>query len=228
MADETTNQGSVPETTGTGAPQPTMQEPTHQTGSEGAAPQGVSQGEPQNPQPTAEGMDVIGSILDSGETDTAPAGAPEAYDVFKDSDGNEYGADQVAAFAEVAKELNLTQESAQKVFGAMVPAAREYLQKDLVAKAKGWAEATKSDPEIGGANFKVNKGIAASAYRQYATPELRAILGASGLSNHPEVVRLFLRIGKSMQQDHGVAGSASSPAMKRRRYPNSNMVADMD
>lgn len=30
-----------------------------------------------------------------------------------------------------------------------------------------------------------------------------------------------------MQQDNGVAGSASAPATKRSRYPKSNMVLDI-
>ena len=58
--------------------------------------------------------------------------APEAYEAFVDADGKAYDENLVKGFSEVARELNLSQENAQKVFGSVVPAAREYLRQDLV------------------------------------------------------------------------------------------------
>lgn len=109
----------------------------------------------------------------------------------------------------------------------MVPTARQYLVDDLKAKSQEWASLSEKDPEIGGANFKANVGVANQALKQFATPEFTALLRGSGLGAHPEVVRVFYRIGKAMQQDHGVTGSASAPAGARRRYPKSNMVVDV-
>ena len=100
-------------------------------------------------------------------------------------------------------------------------------QEPAQAKSREWASLSEKDPEIGGANFKANVGVANSALKQFATPEFTALLRGSGLGAHPEVVRVFYRIGKAMQQDHGVTGSASAPAGARRRYPKSNMVVDV-
>lgn len=169
------------------------------------------------------------SLLESGDTKVVQAeGAPERYENFKGEDGVEFDAEQLKGFTDVARELDLSQEKAQKLFGAMMPTARNYLVHDLQVKTKEWAKATMNDPEVGGADFKEKQGIASAAYAQWATPELRSLLNSAGLGNHPEVVRLFYRIGKGMQQDSGVAGSASSPQnAPRRRYPKSNMVTDM-
>lgn len=179
--------------------------------------------------PTDQDPPSTESLLESGDPKEAQAeGAPEKYENFKGEDGVEFDAEQLKGFTDVARELGLSQEKAQKLFGAMMPTARDYLTQNLQAQTKEWAKATMSDPEVGGADFKAKQGVASAAYKQWATPELRNLLNSAGLGNHPEVVRLFYRIGKGMQQDSGVAGSASSPQnAPRRRYPKSNMVADM-
>lgn len=159
------------------------------------------------------------------EQETAQS-APETYEAFRDVNGNEYTPESVQQFADAAKSVGLSQENAQKLFEAMVPTARAHMMNDLRSKAEQWALDCEKDPEIGGANFGANKAVAISGYREFATPELRTILNASGLGNHPEVVRHFFRLGKTLQQDSGVHGNASANPPKRRRYPNSNMVVD--
>ena len=177
-------------------------------------------------EPTADMPSLLGEG-DQNDGDQGPAqAAPEAYEPF-DVEGQQFTEAQLEGFAATAKELGLSQENAQKMLAAMVPTARQYLVDDLKAKSHEWASLSEKDPEIGGANFKANVGVANSALKQFATPEFTALLRGSGLGAHPEVVRVFYRIGKAMQQDHGVTGSASAPAGARRRYPKSNMVVDV-
>lgn len=176
-------------------------------------------------EPTADMPSLLGEA-DQNDSDQEPAqAAPEAYEPF-DVEGQQFTEAQLEGFAATAKELGLSQENAQKMLAAMVPTARQYLVDDLKAKSQEWASLSEKDPEIGGANFKANVGVANQALKQFATPEFTALLRGSGLGAHPEVVRVFYRIGKAMQQDHGVTGSASAPAGARRRYPKSNMVVD--
>ena len=177
-------------------------------------------------EPTADMPSLLGEG-DQNDGDQGPAQtAPEAYEPF-DVEGQQFTEAQLEGFAATAKELGLSQENAQKMLAAMVPTARQYLVDDLKAKSQEWASLSEKDPEIGGANFKANVGVANQALKQFATPEFTALLRGSGLGAHPEVVRVFYRIGKAMQQDHGVTGSASAPAGARRRYPKSNMVVDV-
>lgn len=189
----------------------------------------TQEGVPTDPAPRPTESLLGGEKKPETEPQPQDEGAPEVYANFKGENGIEFSADQLKGFTDVARELNLSQEKAQKLFGVMMPTARDYLTHDLAEKTKVWVEETMKDPEVGGADFKEKQGIATAAYQKYATPELRALLNGAGLGCHPEVFRLFYRLGKGMQQDSGVAGSASSPNnAPRRRYPNSNMVADMN
>ena len=148
--------------------------------------------------------------------------APEKYEAFKDAEGNSYSPEQVADFAAAAKELGLTQDNAQKMFSVLRPAADKYVREEHMKRVEGWVKASQEDKEFGGSGFKANLGVAAKAYKEFATPELRQLLDQSGLGNHPEMIRLFYRIGQKVSQDTGVAG-AGAPEPKRRIYPNSNM-----
>lgn len=165
------------------------------------------------------------TLLDQNNEPEAAA-APEAYAEFEGADGRMYAPEQVSGFVDAAKELGLSQEKAQKLFTAMEPTAREFMQRNLAETSAAWAEQAKADPEFGGDNFEQNAAIIRQAYREFTTPEFREIVKHSGLGNHPEFLRLFYRVGTQMQQDHGVAGSASAPAVKKPRYPKSNMVVD--
>lgn len=170
-----------------------------------------------------------------GEEDQAKAegadgeasAAPEKYEAFFDADGKAFTQEETAGFAEAAREIGLSQEKAQKLFGAIKPLAEENVRKKTAEFSRQWAEASRNDPEIGGANFESVAGVAKTAYRQFTTPELRSVLDATGLGNHPEMIRLFYKVGKAMSPDTGVTGGSSAPAeIRRRRYPKSNMVVD--
>ena len=172
------------------------------------------------------GETLLGSETTQEEGTSEADNVPETYGAFKDVDGNEYSPDSVRQFSEAAKKVGLSQEKAQALFETMVPTAKAHMMNDLRAKAEQWALDCEKDPEIGGANFGANKAVAISGYREFATPELRTILNASGLGNHPEVVRHFYRLGKTLQQDKGVYGNASTAPQRRRRYPKSDLIPD--
>ena len=219
MADEITQETAAP------AVEPTAPEAEAAT-TEPTAP--AADAPADAPQAEAEGLpDALGDAKPDEAAPAAPAEtAPEQYENFKMGDAD-IDASTVEEFTATAKELGLTQEKAQKVFDAIVPSAQKYLHASLVKHAKEWASALETDRELGGSTHKESMAIAGAGYDHYASTELKTILKASGLSNHPEVVRHFYRLGKQLQQDKGVAGQASAPAAPMRRYPNSNMVPDL-
>lgn len=110
----------------------------------------------------------------------------------------------------VARELGIGQEKLQKLATAFDNAeAREVYE-----TAKRWVEEVKKDPDIGGANFDTSVRTARSVFDRYAvSDELKQILATSGITNHPDFIRMFVRIG----QDLGVSPGAS------RRFKNSHM-----
>jgi hypothetical protein len=154
-------------------------------------------------------------------------GAPEQYSDFTFPEGVQVDADSLASFQGMARELNLTQDQAQRVidFQAQREAqAQEAAQQARFDTFDRWLTETKADKEIGGSNFEATKANTARAMNKYATPELKQLLNESGLGDHVEVVRFVSRIGKDLAEDkaefghHG--GSSEQKTLGQALYPN--------
>lgn len=124
----------------------------------------------------------------------------------------------------MAKELDLTQEQAQKLID--LDAKRAQSQLDAVnAQTKKWLDELPSDKEFGGDKLKENLAIANKAVEAFGTPELKQLLNESRLGNHPELIRAFYRAGKAISQDtRFVAGGSGNKPVKADAasalYPN--------
>jgi len=153
-------------------------------------------------------------------------GAPEKYEAFVAPEGVTIDETTTGEFGALAKELNLSQESAQKVYdlGAkMTQKASDKFKADIVAQVKKWGDESKADKEIGEA-FDENLGVAKLGLEKTGTPELKKLLKESGLGNHPEFLRHFLRLGKQFKNDKTVTGADSkAPATAQGFYMNSKM-----
>lgn len=150
-------------------------------------------------------------------------GAPEAYE-FTIPDGVEFPEEAQSAFSEVARELNLSQEAAQQVVDKVAPVMVRTATERLSALRTEWAEQAKADKEMGGDKFDANLGVAKGALERFASPELVALLNESGLGNHPEMVRAWLKVGRAISDDGMVPSKgAPSPAPSdpaKRLYPD--------
>lgn len=148
--------------------------------------------------------------------------APEEYTDFTDEKGVAFSAKEMPEFTAMAKELGLSQEKANKLLMTMVPTVRGKLQQSVQAVNDSWKRAALSDPEFGGENFRANMITANAAYKKFATPELASLMKGTGLSMHPDFIRMFYRIGKAMSEDTGVTGTGT-PQPRHKRFPNSDM-----
>lgn len=145
---------------------------------------------------------------------TDPKGAPEAYEDFTVEEGAVPDPATVDSFKALAKDLNLSQENAQKVYDLGVAMSKQWAEQQtaVLQQAKTeWADLTKSDTEIGGDKFDANLAVAKRGIEQFGTPELRTLLDESGLGNHPEVVRFFYRAGKAIGDDNFVPSGRTAP-----------------
>ena len=75
------------------------------------------------------------------------------------------------------------------------------------AQTEQWAADVKADKEIGGDKLTANLSSAQRALDQFGTPELKEYLNTTGLGNHPDLVKTFVKIGKAMSEDGMVDGS---------------------
>jgi hypothetical protein len=135
-----------------------------------------------------------------------PQGAPEKYE-FKTHEGFEFDSQVLEVFGNVAKELNLTQDSAQKVLDTMAPKLQERQNQQLQTIRNEWVQNTRADAEFGGEKLDANLSVARKALDAFGTKELRSLLNDSGLGDHPEVIRFMYRAGKAISEDRFVAGS---------------------
>lgn len=179
-----------------------------QSGSQGQQPaadqtQGTTALTGQQPA-TAEGTTASGDQQGT-EEQAKPAGAPESYAEFTLPEGISLDKAALEGFTPLAKDLNLSQEQAQKVVDLyaqkMLPQIQQAFADQKAQMVEGWLQASIKDQDIGGARFDASVSTARKALDAFGTPALKAALDESGLGNHPELIRLLANIGNRISED---------------------------
>jgi hypothetical protein len=132
--------------------------------------------------------------------------APAEYADFTFPEGVEADSETLTEFKAIAKELDLTQEQAQKLVDLqvkMVQADAKAQVEALEALGNEWAEQTKKEL---GKNLNTELAFVAKARNQFASKELIQLLDETKLGNHPEMVKLFAAIGKAISEDIPLGG----------------------
>jgi hypothetical protein len=128
------------------------------------------------------------------------------------------------SFKSLAKEMNLTQEGAQKLVDLQTQnaVAQAKAMQDSFNKIK--EEWTTESLKTLGPEYKRELAVAAKAMDRFGTPELRQLLADTGVGNHKEMINLLIKAGKAISEDNFVDGSprsaAASPASVM--YPSKN------
>jgi hypothetical protein len=196
--------------------------PSGNAAANGAAPANAA--DSTNANANASGANADNKQTDKKDVD--PAAIPDKYDL-KTPEGVALDEAALAEFEPIAKELKLTNEQAQK----LADLHTKRMQETDKANAEQWKQTTakwvddvKADKELGGANLDTSVRHAQTALNKFGTPELLAQMDATGMGNHPELVRVFARIGKAMAEDNfiqsGKDGVIGDPA--KRLFPSMN------
>lgn len=118
--------------------------------------------------------------------------------------------EQIEKISSYSKEKGFSEADAQALLERESALLSEFQSEQIKALEEArtqWIEQVKIDKEIGGIHFEKNLKLAQSAVSKFATPEFKKALDDSGFGNHPELVRVFARIGKAMSSDSLVRGS---------------------
>jgi hypothetical protein len=186
---------------------------------EGASAQAPTKAEPAKAEPAK-----VEPVVEASEKPRAEAQAPseqkpavpEKYDL-KLPEGSSLDASYVEKVASYAKEQKLSNEQAQAVLERENTAVATYVesQKDQLKKqTETWVESLRGDKELGGEAFKENVELAKRVVHRFGSEEFRKTLSETGLGNHPELVRVFARIGKEMAEDKLVHPGSQSGGKK--------------
>ena len=144
----------------------------------------------------------------TSESET-PEGAPEKYE-FNDkvADAPEVlDPDVLTAFGEVAKELDLPQDAAQKVLDKVAPVIQATQAKVLEQVKTDQANDSQADKEFGGENLAENLEIAKKSLDAFGSDSLKSLLHETGFGNHPEIIRFMYKAGKAISEDSYVGNS---------------------
>jgi hypothetical protein len=128
---------------------------------------------------------------------------PEKYDL-KLPEKSHLDAAAVEAFSGYARKNGLSNEQAQAILDREHEAVTSFSVRQLEqanAEVKSWADKVRSDSELGGESFSKNIDLAKRVIDRFGSPELRKALSDTGLGNHPELVRMVVRIAKTMSDD---------------------------
>jgi len=143
----------------------------------------------------------------------AAKGAPEKYE-FKVPEGFTLDQALVDQFTPIAKELNLSQDKAQKLvdmYSGIVKAKSEAQETSFNTFVEGLK--TETVKELG-ANYKQELAFAAKSRDRFCSPELVEKLNESGLSNDKDMVKLFITMGRAISEDkppEGLPGAGGQP-----------------
>jgi hypothetical protein len=201
-------------------------QPAGATGTQAAADAGTTT---QTQQTTADTTAAEAKPGDAKPADAPKTGAPEKYEAFKVADGA-LSADDIAKVETLARELNLSQEGAQKLaeIRAADKADSAKAQAQALTDARAaWVTQTKDDKELGGEKLAENLAVAKKGL-QALDPDgaVQKLLEVTGFGDHPEVIRMFHRAGKAMSEDslvlNGKAPAGAAKSIAQRLFPNMN------
>ena len=137
-----------------------------------------------------------------------PAGAPETYGEFVMPEGVTADSEAVAAFVEMAKGDNLSQEKAQAyvdLASKLVAEAHQAAQEAAVDQWNGmiaqWVEELKTDSEFGGEKLPEAMSVAQRAISTFGDEALKKVLVETGMTNNPALFRAFWKAGLTLSPD---------------------------
>ena len=158
---------------------------------------------------------------DEESDEEKPAGAPEKYDAFTVPEGFTIAQSAVDEFGTLAKELNLTQEGAQKLVDYQVKfqqAQYDKLDAQVKKQSEDWAADTLK-------TYKKEELADARRGFKSAPKEVQEMLAASGFDNHKAFVDFFMKVGRSLKEDKFETGKGKGGQAKTAAnviYPEMN------
>lgn len=148
------------------------------------------------------------------------ASAPEQYEEFRMPEGFVLEGETKEKVTGLFRELNLSQESAQKLIDYATErdlAGREAMLNELAAKRKEWRSSLRARP-----NFEADLALARKGMKALVrTPEGAELFNDSWMSDHPAVFDIFVRAGRLVAEDtfDNQNGGSAEENVNLRRFP---------
>lgn len=160
------------------------------------------------------------SPADDGPKDVDGKPIPEKYEI-KMPDGVEMDAAMLEAVTPLFREAKFSPAQAQAAADIYMQQQTKQLEAHS-AMVAGWANEARADKEIGGAKFAENMAYAVKAFQVAGNERAMQIIDTYGLGNNPDILRMFVRIGKAMSEGGTVLGGDGGGRVSAARdmYPS--------
>lgn len=177
------------------------------------------------------GEEGNGSILDLYNEDKKNEEAAEQdksneqnqandYDNYVfERDGVQASPEDAQIFKDVARELDLSQEKAQKLYNLSLEKVTAINQQKLLTAQKQWEQAVFNDKEIGGQNLQQTSRNVKLALKEFGNPTFSKLMTVTGLGSHPAVIKLLNKVGAAIGNDHTFINGNARPKAQRDPYP---------
>lgn len=109
-------------------------------------------------------------------------------------------------FTAFAAERGLSQKAVQELADFYAKEIVGPQSAAFVDQISNWYNETEKDPEIGGPKFEASIQNAEKALSVFGTKGLKQLMVQYGIGNHPEVVRLFARVGSALPAEDTSGG----------------------
>ena len=165
----------------------------------------------------------LGAEAKGEDKPATPAGAPEKYEAFKAPEGYELNEKAVGEFSTLAKELNLSQEGAQRLVDMYVAQQKANAEEPFAAYDKmrdDWRSEIINDRALGNGKDNLNDATRAAIGRvKDALPQSERVafeeaMNLTGAGDNPAFIRAMVAWSRALTEGGSVTGSppAAKPA----------------
>lgn len=116
-------------------------------------------------------------------------------------DGMEIDPAFIDRYGALAKKYGMDRENAASLLKEAAAVMNRMDAETVGEQARKWQSQSRNDREFGGSAIDANLSVAKRALDTYGTPELKELMETTGMGNHPEVIRFFFRVGKTLMED---------------------------
>lgn len=145
--------------------------------------------------------------------DGKAADAPITYEDFKIPDGAQINDEVMGSFKEFGAQHKFTQEQMQGLLDLQGKLNQTMIDTHKTT-VEGWRKESENDKEFGGAKFKESLTAIAKGRDSLASQKFVELMDTYGLSEHPEVLRHFWKLGSRVSEDTSAAAAGSSGEQK--------------
>jgi len=141
-------------------------------------------------------------------------GVPENYDYskYKNLEGYDLDDELIEKFAPVARKLNLSQSSVEMLMDIAYDMSKKQNERfendakdEQIKCIQNYSKMFSEDAELPNQNsiqLQEYMKIADYAYNRFASSSLKELLKEKGLIYHPEVIKMFYKIGELASEDN--------------------------